>query len=244
MTPPREAAPTPRPDDRLAEIRARCDAATGGPWAWHQDYGFTDDEGNEVYNWCLFNPETPDGGVGDGLERTVNASLVLLADYLRCADGRPLDEDPDFQFIAHARADIPWLLERVNAYDPEALKPEAFGDPAGPEWQRGELLPPEAGERLAHFACCGFRMSAIHVEDAPKPTTCPLCEPSDPEALARLMAENARLLAALESLDLAIIKAASSWPVKKENMIRLTQVAVESGKVLDAAKCAALAGTP
>ena len=87
----------------------------------------------------------------------------------------------------------------VNAYDPEALKPEAFGDPAGPEWQRGELLPPEAGERLCEFACCGLRLSSSH-HDAANPATCPDCKPAtDPEALARLTAANLRLQEALAS---------------------------------------------
>lgn len=73
--------------ERLAEIRARCEAATAGPW-WH-DWNMGGSP-NEVWvsgdSWGLIC--TTDGGVGD--------------------------EDKDAEFIAHAREDIPALLAEVE----------------------------------------------------------------------------------------------------------------------------------
>lgn len=108
----------------LAGIRERVANATPGPWEWAQSYGMWDEDGNTSHHWSLKNPELPDGGVGDGLSRVVNGNLITLADYSKDMDGTPLDETPDFQFIAHAREDIPYLLALVDELE-EALKPFA-----------------------------------------------------------------------------------------------------------------------
>lgn len=91
----------------LATIRARCDAATAGPWRW-RDY------------------ETAVGLVG----QICGESFILLpavefesepeTDYRYCLKLREgfhmVDfrrEHPDAEFIAHARTDIPALLAYI-----------------------------------------------------------------------------------------------------------------------------------
>lgn len=81
--------------DRLAEIRARCDAATPGPW---KSTAHTEDEhepidrvlGPKVREIAIINPY---GGFGnDEWNRTIF----------------------DGEFIAHAREDIPFLLDVIT----------------------------------------------------------------------------------------------------------------------------------
>lgn len=67
-------------DEQLAAIRARCEAATPGPWDAHANIGY-----------C--------GIMADGDKRP-----LLRADTCTFADGA---------FIAHAREDVPALLDEV-----------------------------------------------------------------------------------------------------------------------------------
>lgn len=76
--------------DRLDEITARCNAATDGPWAiWHSG---TDYPQSVVAN-------------DDGLS--------LVAETFTS----PKYPAADAEFIAHARADVPWLVEQVRKRD-------------------------------------------------------------------------------------------------------------------------------
>jgi hypothetical protein len=96
--------------ERIEEIRARCEAATAGPWkwdrCWQSDYNTT--------HWAIINPDLPDGGAGDGFERVVNYLLVLrmTSEFVH---GALVSEDPDFQFIAHTRQDVPDLLDALKS---------------------------------------------------------------------------------------------------------------------------------
>lgn len=71
--------------DRLSEIRARCEAATTGPWKY-QDNGF-------------------DGGI-------YGADHLMVVGG-EPHEGR-IEDGPDAQFIAHSREDIPYLLEEIE----------------------------------------------------------------------------------------------------------------------------------
>lgn len=77
-------------EKRLAEIEARCKAASPGPWEWSGRK--QEDDG-----W-IWHPQ------GSMLADT----MVTLADTYE-------DDHKDLDFIAHARADIPWLLDQVRA---------------------------------------------------------------------------------------------------------------------------------
>jgi hypothetical protein len=74
-------------DDRIAEIRARLDAATRGMPEWYED------------------------AISDTLTRSSMAWVYAEG------GGRPVaavPEQQDRDLIAHAPADIAWLLEQVN----------------------------------------------------------------------------------------------------------------------------------
>lgn len=84
---------------RLAEIQARCKAATPGPWAWEC-------VGEKSNEWCLGIVCDDDGNPLSGMiekgQGVVVESIVTEADGFNNAD-----------FIAHARQDIPDLLAYI-----------------------------------------------------------------------------------------------------------------------------------
>ena len=76
--------------DRLVEIQARADAATDGPWSFVADTRLTD----TTSQWRI-------GSV---------AACADVASVTRFGD----DHD-DAEFIAHARADVPALVDALRA---------------------------------------------------------------------------------------------------------------------------------
>ncbi len=92
-------------NDRLAEIRKRCEAATPGPWNWD-----VQDEATMLLGT-------------EGLEAFEGAVLAVE----RCEHCRERDPEnapcswprlPNADFIEHSREDVPWLLaeaERLRA---------------------------------------------------------------------------------------------------------------------------------
>lgn len=80
------AAATPGPEQRVAEIKERCEKATPGPW-------LTPDEAGD------YDPRTP-------------------VDHEGCAEW-PWLKGPDMVFAYKARADVPWLLDRLAAVEQE-----------------------------------------------------------------------------------------------------------------------------
>jgi hypothetical protein len=88
--------------EELAEIRARCEAATPGPWSWLCE-DLADHPGQTSACACLY---------GDG-ERvnpaTGDLTIVLVADL----DGTT-PSGADMDFVRHARHDIPALLAEID----------------------------------------------------------------------------------------------------------------------------------
>ena len=82
-------------EKRLAEIRARVEAATPGPWE-------VDDKYSDKFVVCE-------------LDEYVAVSASADADI-------GLDGGPDAEFIAHARRDIPDLLDDLDALRAERDK--------------------------------------------------------------------------------------------------------------------------
>ena len=80
-------------ESRLAEIRARVDAATEGPWTAE----YSGEQGN-----CVLPP---------GYQSTREAVAIT----------RLLSAQADAEFIAASRPDVPWLLGQVELRD-KALK--------------------------------------------------------------------------------------------------------------------------
>lgn len=79
-------------DERLEEIRARVAAATDGPWGeYHQDYNA--------------------GWYSDGVYSQDKGQWIIAANNAACAvKATPADR----AFIAHARSDIPYLLDQLT----------------------------------------------------------------------------------------------------------------------------------
>ena len=96
-------------ETRLAEIRARAEAATEGPWTAE----YSGEQGN-----CVLPP---------GYQSTREAVAVT----------RLLSAQADAEFIAHARTDVPWLLGQVELRDKaleavrELHQPEPYCNNAG-----------------------------------------------------------------------------------------------------------------
>jgi hypothetical protein len=101
----------PATDARLAEIEARAEAATGGPWEVH-----------DVDDWmcmCATYITGQNGPDTDLFFRTGEPEsphdqivAVTLLQTPRVCDHKLSDENSSF--IAHARADIPYLLAEVK----------------------------------------------------------------------------------------------------------------------------------
>ena len=102
---------------RLDEIRARCDAATDGPWKWGGPAHGND--GNLPHLRDLHGNDLCDFG-----------SAGAYIDY-----GTPPSAE-DAAFIAHSREDVPWLLEQLD----DAREGEAAITAEYAEFLRGEGL--------------------------------------------------------------------------------------------------------
>ena len=75
--------------DRLDEIHARCEAATPGPWKY----------------------------IDNGFDGMIKSEEETICGGEPC-EGR-IEDGPDAQFIAHARDDIPYLLDRAEKAEAE-----------------------------------------------------------------------------------------------------------------------------
>lgn len=80
---------------RLAEIEARANAATTGPWRMYDGWGPSDDG----YHRVLYI------GSDDDLARVVDTEHGSEDVRIRKVDA---------EFIAHTREDVPWLIERLR----------------------------------------------------------------------------------------------------------------------------------
>ncbi len=100
---------TPRPD--LDAIRKRCKAATPGPWRW-ADWDAT--FGTQESTRCVLEHSQTHGATERAVVRlgTDECESVLRAEDNDINDG-------DKRFIAHARTDIPALLD---AYEAQAVR--------------------------------------------------------------------------------------------------------------------------
>jgi hypothetical protein len=119
-------------DDRLAEIRARAEAATPGPWT--AEFVFAEDERDRPdleHYW------------DDHSEWAYNAEPFRIEGPMVVENGEfSALSGPDADFIAHAREDVPYLLERVEALEKVAQEArevaETITDPAL-AWLRAAL---------------------------------------------------------------------------------------------------------
>lgn len=87
---------------RIAEIESREKAATEGPWSW-EDWDL--DDGPDCYT-LVAPPHTRPSGTS-GMFPDLGFSLMTDEDH-------EISEQ-DRAFIAHARQDVPWLIEELRA---------------------------------------------------------------------------------------------------------------------------------
>lgn len=85
--------------NRLDEIEARANAATEGPWEW---------EGEAKAEWEIG---------ANSLVPSRRPDDPVLYGYGYDASGIEVKTPADAEFIAHARTDVPWLLEQVERRD-------------------------------------------------------------------------------------------------------------------------------
>ena len=85
--------------NRLDEIEARANAATEGPWEW---------EGEAKAEWEIG---------ANSLVPSRRPDDPVLYGYGYDASGIEVKTPADAEFIAHARTDVPWLLEQVDRRD-------------------------------------------------------------------------------------------------------------------------------
>lgn len=80
---------------RLSDIRARAEAATPGPWGWHAMH-YPNTRVTALRSETARYPEYP--GVPVSVIKSLDHSAYKQADA---------------EFIAEARVDVPWLLDRL-----------------------------------------------------------------------------------------------------------------------------------
>lgn len=85
--------------NRLDKIEARTNAATEGPWEW---------EGEAKAEWEIG---------ANSLVPSRRPDDPVLYGYGYDASGIEVKTPADAEFIAHARTDVPWLLEQVERRD-------------------------------------------------------------------------------------------------------------------------------
>lgn len=86
--------------DRIAEIRARLEAATPGPWK-------ADTVKNVGENWLI-------GCVIEAGDDQRNCHWIVTTDNLRASQCMSGGAEEDSVFIAHAPEDIKYLLDEIE----------------------------------------------------------------------------------------------------------------------------------
>jgi len=155
--------------ERLAQIKARAEAASPGPW--------------EIWSGCSWRRI---GRVGHQGERPVIEPIVSRS------DGHPDLTGPnreyDLDFIAHARADIPWLIEQLEAAGWTLPAPSPVEECAPTqhayEWK---YLKPDDGVRTAIFVCVKcWRECGAGAQFKPEDFGLPPSSPPSPASDARV----------------------------------------------------------
>jgi hypothetical protein len=121
-------------DDELAKIKERCEKATPGPWEWAQDrindLHFRIRREKPDANGHIFRAKPGSGGLRNSFiyllkrrfdipafdRETLTGSVMYLRWFEYRANGYSNGpQEYDAEFIAHARSDIPALLEEVES---------------------------------------------------------------------------------------------------------------------------------
>lgn len=109
---------------RLAEIEARANRATPGPWKTRgEGRADTDD------SWVRILGNIHNDGKSSTRVATVDTFGFVDDETAQASYEGEADAEADAEFIAHARADVPWLVERlresrkiIDEIDPNKLR--------------------------------------------------------------------------------------------------------------------------
>ena len=136
--------------NRLNEIEARANAATEGPWEWEGDAKAEWEEGAN----SLVPSRRPDDPV--------------LYGYGYDASGIEVKTPADAEFIAHARTDVPWLLEQVERRDKALEAVLDLHKEDGHGWGPGESFCTECQQGyglLVPYPCATVTAIRQHIGD-------------------------------------------------------------------------------
>ena len=94
----------------LDAIETRANMASPGPWQWQQCFKIEGLYGPflTTWHWAITDP------TAKAQNRITNSALILLEAEQTDPDSTPFDQTPDFDFIAHARDDVPALVAEVR----------------------------------------------------------------------------------------------------------------------------------
>jgi hypothetical protein len=114
---PADPAPEGAAAPRLQEIRERCDKATAGPW----------ESDGEVIGWL--SGDAPAVAVRYDRGSGSHCPVCMCAPHLSGRYGVAGGDNPieDAEFIAHARTDIPYLLDLAQALTLRVQELERYG---------------------------------------------------------------------------------------------------------------------
>ncbi len=98
-------------EDELEAICKRAEKATPGPWHWRKCYEL------HGVHWAICNAES------DARHAVASLPLISVNDYTPPAIW---EQNPDVQFVAAARQDIPRLLATLDRYKAECLRLESL----------------------------------------------------------------------------------------------------------------------
>lgn len=111
---------------RLAEIRARVEKATPGPWRWEETTYATDPDTDPFGN--VYSPELISDGrwVVTATTRTIVPQSPFGPHDVREPFPFPtlMTTSDDRDFIAHSRDDVPYLLDLVDALSSQVARVE------------------------------------------------------------------------------------------------------------------------
>ena len=136
--------------NRLNEIEARANAATEGPWEW---------EGEAKAEWEIG---------ANSLVPSRRPDDPVLYGYGYDASGIEVKTPADAELIAHARTDVPWLLEQVERRDKALEAVLDLHKEDGHGWGPGESFCTECQQGyglLVPYPCPTVAAIHLHIGD-------------------------------------------------------------------------------
>jgi hypothetical protein len=173
---PRSVSEEGGDEARLQEIEARAQAATAGPWAADTT------EPHDMVVWGAPGTAAPryEGDDGSPLIINIGEPVARIGDV--CGSSA------DTHFIAHARQDIPWLLDRVRSLESRLRAAGEDGErirqvfARRPQVSKSELRAPNGFGIASYFErhALWVRDLELALESLPSAARSPSSEPRKP----------------------------------------------------------------